>query len=310
MHTGAGLSTGGTGRRSGRGSGGEGQDTAQVLYLQDRHAGQSQARKGVVHTRLARADRWRISGPTQARNLRETPLGALAAQARALGAPLVALDPERRLLPALQEILLDPGIQPAWINRQHPRNSLRFNLLAVAPTPAPGHTPEGGALHLALTSALPLFEEFLARLGLAPWSTTTGGIFVHDLVLGLLLAHHRARLVADAPRPAPTPATLYQHLRAGADLRPLLDAEYQAWRDTTLAHACGRGAAAHQTYTSACTALEAGLDRWAGISLTQQHAARDPILDLLQPLWEAPGFQSLWQGTTAPGSYFNEQPPH
>jgi hypothetical protein len=238
---------------------------------------------------------------------RYRPLEALAAQARALDAPLVALDPEHRLLPTMQTILLDPGIQPAWINRQHPRNSLRFNLLAVAPTPAPGYTPEGGALHLALTSALPLFEEFLARLGVAPWSTITGGVFVHDLTVVLLLAHHRARLSGARPRPVPTPATIYQHLQTGADLRPLLDAEYQAWQEADLATACGPGATARQTYTTACAALAAALSRWTGNTLTQQQTARDSLCNLLQPLWDAPGFQALWQGTTAPGHYFNTQ---
>lgn len=239
---------------------------------------------------------------------RYRPLAALAAQARALDAPIIALDPERRLLPALGEILRDPTVHPAWITRAHPRNSLRFNLLAVAPTPIPGYTPEGGALHLALTSALPLFEEFLARLGVSPWSTMTGGILVHDLALGLLLAQHRTRLRAARPAPAPTPANLYQQLRQGDDIRPLLDQECQAWRDPALAPACGPGEIAHQTYTGAVQALEASLERWSATPLPQQHTARDGILGLLQPLWEAPGFGPLWHATTAPAHYFNTQP--
>lgn len=221
---------------------------------------------------------------------------------------MVAIDPEYSLLPALQGVLLDPGIRPAWITRQHPRSSLRLNLLAVPPIPGPDCSPEIGALHLALTSALPLFEHFLARLGLTPWSTLTGGVLIRDLALGLLLEHHRARLSSTPPPPAPTPAAIYARLEAGADLRPLLSGEAQAWSAPTLARAAEESAAAAETWAQARTLIEAGAAHWETVPLAVQHDVHDHLRALLQPLFEAPGLGPLWQASTPASTYFNGQP--
>jgi hypothetical protein len=240
---------------------------------------------------------------------RLSPLARLAQQAYTQGRAIVALDPQQHLLPALQEVLLDPALRPAWITRQHPRSSLRLNLLAVPPAPGATRSAEIGALHLALTGALPLFEQFLARLGLAPWSTLTGGIFIHDLTLGLLLQHHRARLTGDPPPPAPTPAAIYEYLRTGPDLRTLLTAEQRAWAEIAPAQTEGSGeSGTGEAYTLACTQLAAGVARWEAVPFAAQQEARDSIRALLQPLFEAPGFNVLWQAPTAPGAYFNGGP--
>jgi hypothetical protein len=238
------------------------------------------------------------------------PLAHLAQQAYMQGRAIFALDPQQHLLPALQDVLLDPALRPAWITRQHPRSSVRLNLLAVPPAPGPDRSAEIGALYLALTSALPLFEQFLARLGLAPWSTLTGGVLIHDLALGLLLQHHRARIAGDPPPPPPTPAAIYEYLHTGPDVRALLTAEGQAWVKLAQAQAPieGQSAATGETCALACTQLAAGVARWEAGPLAAQQETRDSIRALLQPLFEAPGFKGLWQAPTAPSAYFNGAP--
>ena len=127
----------------------------------------------------------------------------------------MVLDPGHTLIPRLGMALsLQTPHPPAWINRNHPRGSLRLNLLAVPPSPAfPG--PRRRRMHyiLALTSALPLFDRFLARLGVASWSTSSGDVLVHDLALLAVLGHHRTRLGEGPPSPRRCPIASTSSLR-------------------------------------------------------------------------------------------------
>ncbi len=237
----------------------------------------------------------------------------LAEQALAQRTNVVVLDPAHTLIPRLGLALsLQTAHSPAWINRNHPRGSVRLNLLAIPPLPA--NSPlqaEVQALHLALTGALPLFDQFLARLGIAPWSTTSGDVLIHDLALLALLSHHRARLGDGAPSSPPTPYRIYQQLESLTDLRPLVAAEWQAWAGPSalprsVLHRSPEGA---DLYVQICAELETALCRWDSFPPATQQEIAGRLVGLLRPILAHPGLITLWQSAdTAPATYFNRRP--
>ncbi len=234
----------------------------------------------------------------------------LAQQALTWGAQIVAIDPTHTLVPHLSIPLASRiGQPPAWINRNHPRGSVRLNLLACPPDPAfPPAEAEAQALHLALTSALPLFDQFLARLGVAPWSLMHGDILVHDIALAALLQHHRTRLGEVRTNLAPTPYAIYHQLRAAVDVRSILAAELEAWTQRTAFpdRAFQQISDGPSIYKEARAALEAALTRWETQPLRLQEDARQRLVSLLQPVFDHPGLLPFWcEAVTAPSSYFN-----
>jgi hypothetical protein len=167
------------------------------------------------------------------------------------------------------------------------------------------------ALHLALTGALPLFDQFLTRLGIAPWSTSSGDVLIHDLALLALLAHHRARLGEGAPPPPPTPYQLYQQLEPLTDLRPLVAAELRAWTEPTALPrtVLQRSPEGTDLHAQIGTELETALCRWDSFPPATQREIAGRLTTLLRPILAHPGLITLWQSAdTAPAAYFNGRP--
>jgi hypothetical protein len=236
----------------------------------------------------------------------------LAKEALSLNMGVVLLDPAHTLLPRLSlPLSLHTPQPPQWINRSHPRGSLRLNLLAVPPLPGlPAPHNEVAALRLALTSALPLWDRFLARLGATPWSTTNGDVLLHDLALLALLGHHRARLGEGAPPLPPTPYSLYGQLATLKDLRPLAEDELRAWTNKTLVvQVLDRTPGGAELLARVRVTLETANCRWDSYPPAVQQEAAGRLADLLRPVLDHPGLLTFWQGAnTAPAAYFNAHP--